>query len=125
MKQQNIAKKILGNMPYKINRISKGIAVIILAAIVFAFIHSEVGLFDFDSNNHGAHDYCEIVKNTNTHSKILREDLPKLELNKDICIHCFEKIEVQVTRTCFERTDQNIIVKHTTELYLFNRAFLI
>jgi len=101
------------------------IAPILLGFFVFSFLHSELGLLDYDGNNHGAHDYCEIVKNTNTHSKILREELPKLELNKDLCVHCFEEIESQSTQTCFDRTDKHQIAKQSTEVYLFNRTFLI
>ena len=97
----------------------------LLGFFVFSFLHSELGLLDFDGNNHGVHDYCEIVKNTNNHSKTLKDDLPKLEINKDFCFHCFEEIEAQVTQTCFERTDDHQIVKQSTEVYLFNRTFLI
>jgi len=101
------------------------IAPLLLGFFVFSFLHSELGLLDYDGNNHGAHDYCEIVKNTNTHSKILREELPKLELNKDLCVHCFEEIEAQATQTSFEITDHHLKAKPFTDLYLFNRTFLI
>ncbi|MEW6506166.1 MAG: hypothetical protein AB1432_00315 [Bacteroidota bacterium] len=100
-------------------------ALILLGFFVFSFLHSELGFLDFDGDNHGAHDYCQIVKNTNPHSKILREDLPKLELNKNICIHCFEEIEAQETQTSFERTDYHLKAKPSTDLYLVNNTFLI
>ncbi|MDP2303887.1 MAG: hypothetical protein Q8N03_15845 [Ignavibacteria bacterium] len=103
----------------------KLIALTLLIAIVFSFLHSELGFLDFDGDNHGTHDYCEIVKNTNTHSKIIREELPKLELNKDICIHCFSKIEAKETQTSFVRADHHLKVKPSTDLYLFNNTFLI
>lgn len=80
---------------------------------------------DYDGANHGAHDYCEILKNTNAYSKILREELPKLEMNKDICIHCFEEIETQAAQTSFEITDHHLRAKPFTDLYLFNSTFLI
>ncbi len=107
------------------NSLKRTVVILFLGAIVFTFLHSELGFLNFDGDNHGAHDYCEIVKNTNTHSKILREDQPKLELNKDICIHCFEEIKEQETQTSFEKTDQHLKEKPFTDLYLFNNTFLI
>lgn len=107
------------------NNVKRTIALLFLGVFVFSFLHSELGFLNFDGDNHGAHDYCQIVKNTNTHSKILREDLPKLEFNKDICIHCFEEIEAQETQTSFERTDHHLKAKPSTDLYLFNNTFLI
>lgn len=126
MKQLSTVKKTLDRMLiHTKNKISKGTVIIIFTAITFTFLHSELGLLDFDGHNHGVHDYCEIVKNTNTHSKILREELPKLELHKGICIHCFEEIEAQATQIRFERTDHHRVVKQSTEAYLFNKSFLI
>ncbi len=107
------------------NSAKRIIALLILGFFVFSFLHSELGLLDYDSDNHGAHDYCEIVKNTRTHSKILQEELPKLELNKDICFHCFEEIEAQTAQTSFEIMDHHLNAKPFTKLYLFNRTFLI
>lgn len=100
-------------------------ALILLGFFVFSFLHSELGFLDFDGDNHGAHDYCQIVKNTNAHSKILRENLPKLELNKDNCIHCFDEIEEQETQILFERSDHQLKAKQSADLYLFNKTFLI
>ena len=107
------------------NSVKRTIALLFLGFFVFSFLHLELGFLNFDGDNHGAHDYCQIVKNSNTHSKILREDLPKLELNKDICIHCFEEIGTQETQTSFEKTDHHLKAKPSTDLYLFNNTFLI
>ncbi len=100
-------------------------ALILLGFFVFSFLHSELGFLDFDGDNHGAHDHCQIVKNTIPHSKILREDQPKLELNKSICIHCYEEIKAHETQTKFEKTDHTLKEKPFTDLYLFNNTFLI
>ena len=107
------------------NSIKRTITLLLLGVFVFSFLHSELGFFDFDGDNHGTHDHCQIVKNTNTHSTILREDLPNLEFNKDFCIHCFEEIKEQETQTSFEKTDHNLKEKPFTDLYLFNNTFLI
>ena len=109
----------------KLNRISKAIATIIMTIIIFAFLHSETGLFNFDKGNHSTHDYCQIVKNTNTHSQILRDNLPKLELNKDICIHCIDDVKGDDVITSLAISDEHQLFKQSTEVYLFNNTFLI
>ena len=80
---------------------------------------------DFDGDNHGSHDHCEIIKNANTHSNILKDELPKLELNKDVCIHCLEEIKAQIVQTSFEITGHHQKTKIFPDLYLFNKTFLI
>jgi len=107
------------------NSVKRKIALILMGVFIFSFLHSELGFLDFDGDTHGEHDYCQIVKNTNPHTKILREDLPKPELNKAICIHCFDEIEAQETQTSFERADLHLQAKPTSDLYLFNNTFLI
>lgn len=107
------------------NKTSKEIVIIILTAITFTFLHSEIGLFGFDGTCHSTNDYCEIIKNTNSNSKTLKDELPKLELNKSLCLHCINEPETQVVQVYFERTDHHLIVKQSTKAYLFNRTFLI
>lgn len=107
------------------NSVKKAIALVLLGLFVFSFLHSELGFLNFDKDNHGEHDYCQIVKNTNTHTKILREDLPKLELNKDICIHCIDDVKGDDVITSLAITNEHQIFKQSTEVYLFNRTFLI
>lgn len=110
---------------HRINRILITIAVIILTAITFTFLHSEIGLFGFDGTCHSTNDYCEIIKNTNNNSKTLKDELPKLELNKSLCLHCITETETQAVQVYFGNTVQHQIVKHSTKAYLFNRTFLI
>jgi hypothetical protein len=126
MKQLNIVKnsmmiqrKIPGGFETRV------ISIVIFTALMFTFLHSEVGLFDFDNHNHGVHDYCDIVKNTNLHSNILREELPKLELNKDNYIHSSETFETRVSQTSFVITNQHLKAKPFHDLYLVNSTFLI
>ena len=104
---------------------NRTITLILLGFFVFSFLHSELGFLNFDGDNHGAHDYCQIIKNTNTHSKILPNTLTKLGLNKDLCVHCFEETESQATKNSFEITDHHLKAKPSTDLYLFNNTFLI
>jgi len=106
------------------NSVKKIIALLLLGFFVFSFLHSEFGLLDYDGGNQACRNYCEIIKKADTYSKILRDELP-VKLNKDICFHCFEEIEAQATQICFERTDHHLKAKPFTDLYLFNRTFLI
>jgi len=105
--------------------IKRNLSLMLLGFFVFSFLHSELGFLDFDGEIHSTHDYCELVKNTNAHQKTLREELPKLELNKDYCAHSFEENTVQLFQNIFSSTDHHIIKKQSTEVYIFNRAFLI
>lgn len=108
------------------NSVKKTTAILFLGFFVFSFLHSELGFWDFDGDNQSCNNYCEIIKNADTHSKIFRDELPtKLKLNKDICIHCFEEAVAQATQTSFERTDHHLKAKPSTDLYLFNNTFLI
>lgn len=112
-------KKIFRNSTTKI------ISLTLLGFFVFSFMHSELGLLDHESDNKACVDYCDIIKNASTHSNILKDELPKLELNKDICFNCFEKIEATSVQTSFEITDHHFTTKPFPDLYLLNRTFLI
>lgn len=103
----------------------KLIGIALLGAFIFTFLHSELGLLDFENHDHGTHDYCEIVKNINSHTKTLRDDLPKLEITKIICLNCITGKEKIESRVFFEKSVYHIIEKHSTETYLFNSTFLI
>lgn len=112
-------KKILRNSTKKIT------SIILLGIIVFSFLHSELGFFNYDNCNHSTHDYCQIVKNTDAHSKTLRNNLPVPELNKNICIHCVDDVKGDEVITSLTITDEHRILKKSTEVYLFNKTFLI
>jgi hypothetical protein len=107
------------------NSAKRIIALLLLGFFIFSFLHSELGLLDHDNDNKACVDYCEIIKNANTHSNILKDELPKLELNKDVCIHCLEEIKAQIVQTSFEITDHHQKTKLFPGLYLLNRTFLI
>ncbi|MBI5727007.1 MAG: hypothetical protein HY965_04100 [Ignavibacteriales bacterium] len=92
---------------------------------VFFFLHSEMGLLDHDSDNHGSHDYCEIVKNSNTQTKTLKEFHPKIEINKTICAHCFLEDQAVLSRVWLQNFPKHPGAKYGTKIYLFNDSFLI
>ena len=110
---------------YKTNKITKNIAVIILSVIVFVFLHSEFGLFDFDGNNHSKHDYCEIIKNTSNHTKTLRDELSNLRVEKVFCVPVYDDIESRISQNCFKIIDFHKTLEQNEEIYLLNRSLLI
>ncbi len=107
------------------NSVKRTIVLLFLGVFVFLFLHSELGFLDFDGDNHGTHDYCQIVKNTLTHSKVLQKEMPKLELNKNICVYYFDMFALQESQTSFGRVDHHLKSPPSNHLYLFNNTFLI
>jgi len=107
------------------NSVKRIIALLLLGFFIFSFLHSELGFFDYDGDSHGTHDHCEIVKNSIPHANILRIEFSKINLNKDICLHCLEEIKAHIVQTSFELSDHHQKTKLFPDLYLFNRTFLI
>lgn len=107
----------------RINKISRLISIIILTIIVSVFIDSE--LIENCSKWNTAQDYCEIVKGATQGSKDLTKDLFKLQLDKSICFHCIDETK-QVTNAFTVLDSEHFHTpQKTTEVYLFNRTFLI
>jgi len=108
-----------------LNRTKRFFTLLILGAFIFSFLHSELGLFDYDNGNHESHDYCLIVKNSHVHSvKTVTVQPIKEIVEKTVCLHCFEEIQGQ--------EDLSLIVnnefsspRHSSEIYLHNNTFLI
>ncbi|MCR4418006.1 MAG: hypothetical protein NUV92_09730 [Ignavibacteria bacterium] len=103
----------------------KLVALALLGTIAFTFLHSELGFFDFDGDNHGAHDFCEIVKNISSRTKTIKDELPKLGLTKILCTRCLQIEETSVQSFIYNKTYQPTILSHSTHTYLFNSTFLI
>ena len=100
-------------------------ALVFLGFFVFTFLHSELGFLNYDNSNHASHDYCQIVKNTNTQSKSLQDNLPKLEINKDICVHCLDDIFPDAPVHYSPSKKEHWAAWQFKEVYLFNRSILI
>lgn len=90
-----------------------------------SFLHSELGFRDCDSNNHGTHDYCEIVKSTNPQSTTIKELQSTIEVVTIACVHRVNAVETQDFQNCFSDSQRHIIAKRSTHINLFNRTFLI
>ncbi|MGK9477988.1 hypothetical protein ACSSV9_14375 [Melioribacter sp. OK-6-Me] len=111
---------------HKLNRITKIIAAIIFTVIVFTFLHSEAGLLNYDGDNHGTHDYCEIVKTaTNKITKDVSKDIYKLPVDKSIYFHCIDETNQHSKSISILGSEQFYTPQKTTKVYLFNRTFLI
>lgn len=67
---------------YKFRRLFAYIPAVIVAIFLFSFVHSELGLFNYDHGDHSEHDHCEIVQTTNIPGVSFKVPQPKLEINK-------------------------------------------
>jgi len=101
-------------------------ALIILGAFIFSFMHSELGLFNFDDGNHETHDYCLIVDGTtNQISKISNTQQLKPSLEKIACLHCFNELPGTSSILSFRIKKDFLIPKDKVDLFLRNSSFLI
>jgi hypothetical protein len=89
------------------------------------FFHSELGLFNCENDNHNAHDYCEIIKITNTHNNILKDIQPSFEVAKTHFLQYAIEADTQILLACLCRSEEHIIYKQSIKTYLFNQSFLI
>lgn len=101
-------------------------AIFVLAPLIFWFSYSELGQLVGEKGNAAAQDYCEIVKVTKAETgKIALNNLVNLKVDKSICLPYIDETRIQ--NTSFTKLD----IEHfrspqkTTEIYLFNRSFLI
>ncbi|MEW6195599.1 MAG: hypothetical protein AB1521_10635 [Bacteroidota bacterium] len=127
MKRLSIARNMQNSMLIDyINKTTKIIAAIILTVIVFTFLHSEAGLLNYDGDNHGAHDYCEIVKTAATKiTKDISKSVVSLKVDKSICFHCIDETKQSTKAFTILDSEHFHTPQKTTEVYLFNRTFLI
>ncbi len=70
----------------KFRRYSFYLPALMLVFFLFSFVHSELGLFDFDHGAHAEHDHCEIVQATNLPATGFRVAQTKLEVNKHLTL---------------------------------------
>jgi len=89
------------------------------------FTHSELGLINCDKDGHNTHDYCEIIKIVHTQTNTLKDIQPIFEFTKILCLHCASEVETQIFLTCFNRSNEHILIKHSLKTYLYNESFLI
>lgn len=101
------------------------ILLFLLGSGALSFFHSELGLFAFDTDQHGAHDYCEIIKNTNTHKPTVIVSQPNLVPLHILCPHCLNESLALLGKKSLFNSNNHEIPKYSTSTYLFNATFLI
>lgn len=52
-------------------------ALLLISTLVLSFLHSELGMWDFDSCEHDQHDFCDLVNNAPTVQKVMKQDAVK------------------------------------------------
>lgn len=110
----------------RINRISGNVALIILSAITFLFLHSELGLFACEHDSHDAHDFCRIVQNTTDDDENHQShELSKLVVDQSIFpITIFESFEIAENYVQLYDERSAIPIK-SFKVYLRNETLLI
>ena len=101
-------------------------AVFMLMPLLFWFSYSELWQLSGENKNTTAQDYCEIVIVTKVEAgSTAASHLVKLEVEKTFCPNSFG--EINLNGISFE----NRVITHlktpqrTTQIYLYNRTFLI
>lgn len=64
--------------------ISRLVALFVFCTLTVSFLHSELGVWDFDNDNHGHHDFCELVKSATAMQKIVKTQIFKPVPSKDM-----------------------------------------
>lgn len=101
------------------------ITVSVLTIGVFSFFHSEFGLLNYDNDNHGRHDYCEIIKETKTQVKNVRDLQPVFTVIEVLQHYRSNSEETILFELSLSSSTEHFILKNSSESYLFNKIFLI
>lgn len=107
------------------NNVIKITTIFIFVIIGFIFIHSELGQFSFDEDNHDAHDYCQLVDGATLQLTKTSRDLLKLKIDKTISLNCMAIITEPLSygnKIDFKQFDTP---RKSSELYIYNSTFLI
>lgn len=107
--------------------------ILVLAPLFFWFAYSEIGQFTIEKEHPTTQDYCEIVKVTKAETgKTSVSDLFKLKVvqrtpfgEKSFSLHCIYEASKHCTSYYQLDIEHFHSPQKTTEIYLFNRAFLI
>lgn len=101
------------------------VAAVFLAPLLFWFSYSELGQIVGETEN-STQDYCETVKVIKTETgKVALSDLFKLKVEKSVCKHCIDDINAYIISYNSSDGEQFHSPQKTTQIYLFNRTFLI
>lgn len=100
--------------------------IFVLIPFLFWFSYSELGQFTFEKEHPATQDYCEIAKVIKEETgKAAVGDLFKLKVEKSICMHCVDETRINCTSYYQLDIEHFQTPQKTTQLYLYNRTFLI
>lgn len=98
------------------------VAVVLIGALVFFFLHSELGVLEIDCSDHGTHEYCELIKNSVTHHKQVRDEFAKVILVSQFCLSPSLDQDGQKHRTVTTDYPEDVALG---DIYILNRTILI
>lgn len=100
-------------------------AILVLAPLLLWFFYSEIGQYTIEKEN-PTQDYCEVVKVSKAETgKISLSDLFRLKVDKSICLHCIDETGAHIISYNNSDVEQFHSPQNSTQIYLFNEAFLI
>jgi hypothetical protein len=98
------------------------ITVVLLGALAFFFLHSELGLPKNDGADHGTHDYCALIKNNVTHQKPVKNESAKIVLNSQSCPYPSFDQDTRKRGSAAADYPENVTLGET---YILNRTIRI
>jgi hypothetical protein len=108
------------------NKTRRLISAFIIGAFVFSFLHSELGLFDYDNGHHEHHDYCKIVDGKTTRiNKVTVSQQIKPPLEKIAIIPNEDDFTNHKSSTLISVKYELLIPPDNIDLYIHNSTFLI
>jgi len=111
---------------YKIRRYSFYIPTLIIAIFLFSFVHSELGLFNYDHGDHSEHDHCEIVKASNIPGVSFKLPQPNLEINKSLSENINLSSELcDIIRPVRYQNHPSTYNLYSEPVYILHRSLLI
>ena len=101
-------------------------AIFVLAPLLFWFTYSEIGQYTIEKQHPPAEDYCLVVRVIKTEiGRTTANNLLKLTIEKSVGINHIDETTQHIVSLDETDSEHSFPPKETTQIYLYNRTFLI
>jgi hypothetical protein len=101
-------------------------AIFVLVPLLFWFTYSEIGQYTIEKQHPPAEDYCLVVRVIKTEiSKTTANNLFKLNIVKSARINHIDETTLHIVSLNKTDSEHYFPPKENTQIYLYNRTFLI
>ena len=101
-------------------------AIFVLVPLLFWFTYSEIGQYTIEKQHPPAEDYCLVVRVIKTEiSKTTTNNLFKLTITKSARINHIDETTLHIVSLNETDSEHFFPSKENTQIYLYNRTFLI